>query len=129
MRLSMLVAAALLPASLVAQYPAVGTYRGYVQPVGTEGRFDLILRVEKAADSTVIKLLQDPEQPPIPLVSQMVISGGFAIEFFQLNCPLVVVGEEWEAICSDPFDNPAFAMRFSRKPEPPPGAPPPPTPG
>jgi hypothetical protein len=100
-----------------------------VQPVGTDGRFDLILRIEKAADSTVIKLLQDPEQPPIPLSYQAVISGGFLIELINLSCPLVVVAEEWEAVCADPFGNPSFSMRFSHKAEPPTTVPPTPTPG
>lgn len=114
-----------LPASLSAQYPAVGNYKGYVQPVGAENRFDLLLRIEKAADSTVIKLLQDPEQPPIPLASQEVVSGGFSVTFGNLTCPLVVVGEEWEAVCADAFGNATFVMRFSRKPEPPPSSAPP----
>ena len=129
MRLALLASTLLIPVALVAQFPAAGTYKGYVQPAGTDGRFDLILRIEKAGDSTVIKLLQDPEQPPIPLTSQTVISGGFAIEFFQLTCPLVVVAEEWEAVCADAFGNPSVTMRFSRKPEPPAGTTPPRTPG
>lgn len=129
MRLAILAAAALLPTTLLAQYPAVGTYKGYAQPVGTDGRFDLILRIEKAADSTVIKLLQDPEQPPIPLASQEVISGGFSIAFLNLNCPLVVVAEEWEAVCADSFGNPAYSLRFARKSEPPAGMAPAPSPG
>jgi hypothetical protein len=129
MRIALLAAAALLPTSLFAQYPASGTYKGYVQPVGTDGRFDLILRVEKAADSTVIKILQDPEQPPIPLSHQAVISGGFLVEMINLSCPLVVVAEEWEAVCADPFGNPAFSMRFSRKAELPAPAPAAATPG
>ena len=129
MRLAILAAALVaLPTTLVAQYPAVGTYKGHVQPVGAENRFDLLLRIEKAADSTVIKLLQDPEQPPIPLAHQEVVSGGFAVAFGNLTCPLVVVGEMWEAVCVDPFDNAVFSMRFSRKAEPP-ASPPPPTPG
>lgn len=129
MRRSLLAAAALLPATLSAQFPAIGTYKGYAQPVGTDQKIDLFLRIEKAADSTLVNLLQDLAQPPIPLASQQAISGGFAIAFGNLRCPLVVVGEEWEAVCADPFDNPAFSMRFSRKAEPP--APPatPPTTG
>jgi hypothetical protein len=129
MRLTLLAATALLPVSLMAQYPAVGTYKGYVQPVGTDGRFDLFLKIEQAADSTVIKLYQDLEQPPFPLASQQVISGGFEIEFFQLSCPMVVVGEEWEGICSDPLGTPSVALRFPRKPEPPAPAATPPTSG
>lgn len=118
MRLGLLAVALAFPSVLMAQYPAVGTYKGYVQQVGAENRFDLLLRVEKTADSTVIKLLQDPEQPPIPLASQAVVSGGFAISFGNLSCPLVVVEEEWQAVCADPMGNPSFSMRFSRKAEP-----------
>ncbi len=129
MRLALLTATVLLPTTLLAQYPAAGTYKGYVQPVGTDGKFDLFLRIEQAADSTVIKLLQDPEQPPIPLATQEVISGGFSIAFGNLTCPLVVVAEEWEAICADPFGNPAFSMRFARKAEAAAGTTPAPTPG
>ena len=119
MRLAVLAAALLLPATLLGQYPAVGTYKGYVQPVGTEGRFDLLMRVEKAADSTVVNVLQDPEAPPIPLTLQHLISGGFLIELGNLTCPLVVVGEEWQAVCTDPFDQPTFSLHFARKAEPP----------
>lgn len=128
MRLCLIAVAALLPASLAAQFPAVGTYKGYAQPVGADNKIDLLLRVEKAVDSTVIKLLQDPEQPPIPLTSQEALSSGFSIAFGNLSCPLVVVGEEWEAVCADQLGNPTFSLRFSRKAEPP-APPPPPTAG
>jgi hypothetical protein len=129
MRYTVLAAAVLLPATLIAQYPAVGAYKGYVQPVGTDGRFDLLMRVEKAADSTVINVFQDPAQPPLPLVSQYLISGGFYIEIVSLSCPMVVVAEEWEGICADPLGNPAFTLRFARKAEASSAAPPSPTPG
>jgi hypothetical protein len=129
MRYALLAAAALLPATLFAQFPAVGSYKGYVQPLGTDSRFDLLMRVEKAADSTVIKIFQDPEQPPLPLVTQYLISGGFFVEIVSLSCPLVVVAEEWEAICADPLGNPAFTLRFARKAEAPAAAPATPAPG
>lgn len=118
MRLAILAATALLPASLLAQYPAVGTYKGYVQPPGSDNRFDLLLRIEKAADSTVIKVLQDPEQPSLPIAMHYPIQGGFFVEMVGLSCPLVVVGEEWEAMCADLLGNTTFVMRFARKAEP-----------
>ena len=118
MRLAILAATALLPASLMAQYPAVGSYKGYVQPPGTENRFDLLLRIEKVADSTVIGVFQDPEQPSLPVANHYPIQGGFFVEFVGLSCPMVVVGEDWEGMCADVMGNTSFVMRFGRKAEP-----------
>jgi hypothetical protein len=119
MRLSVLVATLAVPAALAAQFPEVGTYKGYAEPVGTENRITLLMVIEAAVDSTVIKVMQDPKQPPIPLKAQQVISGGFSIGFGNLTCPLVVVGEEWEGICASDLGTPQFTLRFARKAEPP----------
>jgi hypothetical protein len=119
MRLSMLALSLAAPVALAAQFPDVGTYKGYAEPVGTDNRIALLMVIEKAVDSTVVKVLQDPQQPPIPLNAQQTISGGFSIAFGNLTCPLVVVGEEWEGICASDLGNPQFTLRFARKAEPP----------
>jgi hypothetical protein len=119
MRFALLAGTLALPTTLLAQFPDVGSYKGHVQPVGSTGQFELILKVERVADSTTIQILQGADQPPIPIASRHVISGGFGIAFFNLACPLVVVEQQWEGICEDQFGNPSVTLRFSRTAEPP----------
>lgn len=115
MRIALL-ASLLLPASLVAQYPDPGTYRGRAQFVAQDQSVPLLLEIERAADSTVVRLRQEG-QDPIPLATKQVTSGGFTIGFGNLTCPFVLANEQWEAVCSDPFDTPQFTLIFPRRPE------------
>lgn len=116
MRVTRFLLLLLLPLPLVAQYPDPGAYKGRAQFVGQDQSVALLLEVERSADSTVVRLRQEG-QNPIPLTTKLVTSSGFTIGFGALTCPFVVANEQWEAVCADPFDTPQFTLIFPRRPE------------
>jgi hypothetical protein len=122
MRITRYLVPLLFPVPLLAQYPDPGTYKGKAQFVAQDQSVALLLEIERAADSTVVRIRQEG-QDPIPLSTKLLTSGGFTIGFGNLTCPFVIANDQWEAVCSDTFDTPQFTLIFPRRPESsPPGA-------
>ncbi len=107
----------ILPVALSAQFPGPGSYKMIANPAGSEQEIPLDFKVTTVGDSTTFALAQGEQQ--IPLTSQGVISGGFFFRFGNVYCPFVVIDDRYEAVCSDPGNEPLYVFKFPRKPEPP----------
>lgn len=117
MRLPLLAAAVLLPASLAAQYPEPGRYQVNGSPAGQEQTFQLFLEVQAVGDSTALTFGQD-EQNPIPIAEQGTMADGFYFRFGGTTCRFVKIEARWEAVCANAWEVPQFTMTITGKAEP-----------
>ncbi|MEO8478322.1 MAG: hypothetical protein ABI542_01720 [Gemmatimonadota bacterium] len=117
MRSLLVVAAVLLPAPLLAQFPSAGSYKVEIHPVGQDATIPVTLIVTSIGDSTAIKLEQGPGSE-IPVPSYAATRAGFTFSIAgQMTCDLVKGEKGWDGICSDTWEEPLFTAHVPPKPE------------
>lgn len=117
MRSLLVIAALLLPAPLLAQFPSPGAYKLEIHPVGEDATIPVTLTVSRAGDSTVIKLEQGPGSE-IPVPSYAATRAGFTFSIAgQMTCDMVKGEKGWDGLCSDKWEAPMFTGHLPPKPE------------
>lgn len=116
MRSLLVVAAVLLPAPLLAQFPSPGAYKLEIHPVGQDATIPVTLTVTAIGDSTAIKLEQDPESE-IPVPAYAATRAGFTFSIAgQMTCDMVKGEKGWDGLCSDTWEAPMFTAHVPLKP-------------
>jgi hypothetical protein len=118
MMIGLAAAVALLPVSLLGQFPAAGRYAAELRPPGQDQSFTLTLTVTSVGDSTALTLDQGPDQL-IPLPEYAVRPHGFFMAIgTALRCDITKVEQGWDGLCTDTWNGPAFTVHVPEKPLP-----------